>query len=76
MVRCWRAYGQARLRALSQAGIVLAVVLASAWYVNLLDFATLANGVPAILTLARELVSARFQQCARAGGSRWSTPWR
>ena len=48
------AYGQARLRALFQAGIVLAVVLASAWYVNLLDFTTLANGVPAILTLARE----------------------
>jgi phosphonate transport system permease protein len=45
---------RARVRALGQAGIVLAVVLASAWYVNLLDLATLANGVPAILTLARE----------------------
>lgn len=48
------AYGQARLRAVFRASIVLTIVLASAWYVNLLDFATLANGVPAILTLARE----------------------
>jgi len=47
-------YGRARTRALGQAGIVFAIVLASAWYVNLLDLATLANGVPAILTLARE----------------------
>ena len=47
-------YRRARVRVLGQAGIVLAAVLASAWYVNLLDFVTLANGVPAILTLARE----------------------
>jgi phosphonate transport system permease protein len=48
------AYGQARRRGVFQAGIVLAVVVAAAWYVNLLDFATLAKGVPAIVTLARE----------------------
>src|SRR5262245_36379328 len=47
-------YGRARMRALVRAGAVLAVVLVSAWYVNLLDVVTLANGVPAILTLARE----------------------
>ena len=33
---------------LFQAGLVLAVVLLASWYVDLLDFRTLANGVPAI----------------------------
>jgi phosphonate transport system permease protein len=47
-------YGRARLRTLVQFGVVLAVVLAAAWYVNLLDIATLALGLPAILTLASE----------------------
>lgn len=59
------AYGQARLHAVVHAGIVLAVVLASAWYVNLLDFATLANGVPAILTLARESFPPDFSNTMR-----------
>lgn len=59
------AYGQARLRAVVRAGIVLAVVLAAAWYVNLLDFATLANGVPAILTLARESFPPDFSNAMR-----------
>lgn len=63
------AYGQARLRAVLRAGIVLVVVLASAWYVNLLDFATLANGVPAILTLARESFPPDF-----SGAMRWWKP--
>jgi phosphonate transport system permease protein len=59
------AYGQARMRAVFRAGIVLVVVLASAWYVNLLDFATLANGVPAILTLARESFPPDFTSAMR-----------
>lgn len=59
------AYGQARLRAVVHASIVLAVVLASAWYVNLFGFATLANGVPAILTLARESFPPDFSNTMR-----------
>jgi phosphonate transport system permease protein len=47
-------YSRARVRVLVRAGVVLAAVLVSAWYVNLLNVAILANGVPAILTLARE----------------------
>ncbi len=47
-------FGRTRLRAFFHFGVVLVIVLAAAWYVNLLDIATLANGLPAILTLARE----------------------
>jgi phosphonate transport system permease protein len=54
------AYSRARVQTLALAGGVLAAVLAAAWYVNLLDLATLANGVPAILTLARESVPPDF----------------
>jgi phosphonate transport system permease protein len=53
-------YGWGRVRVLLRVVIVLAVVFASAWYVNLLDFATLANGVPAIVTLARESIPPDF----------------
>lgn len=63
------AYGQQRRRAAVLAVIVLTVVLASAWYVNLLDFATLANGVPAILTLARESFPPDF-----GNAQRWWVP--
>lgn len=63
------AYGQARLRTVARAGSVFVVVLASAWYVNLLDFATLGNGVPAILTLARESFPPDF-----ANAPRWWKP--
>lgn len=59
------AYGERRWRAVFRAGIVLAVVLASAWYVNLLDFRTLADGVPAILTLARESFPPDFGNALR-----------
>jgi phosphonate transport system permease protein len=62
-------YGRAYKRALGQASVVLAVVLASAWYVDLLDFATLANGVPAILTLARESIPPDF-----SNASHWWKP--
>lgn len=37
-----------------QTGILLAVVIAASWYVNLLDLQLLLNGIPAILTLMRE----------------------
>ena len=58
------AYSRARVQTLALAGGVLAAVLAAAWYVNLLDLATLANGVPAILTLARESVPPDFSNAA------------
>ena len=57
-------YRRARAATLAQAGVVLAAVLASAWYVNLLDLATLANGIPAILTLARESFPPDFGNAA------------
>ena len=57
-------YRRARARVLGQTSVVLGVVLASAWYVNLLDFATLAKGVPAILTLARESFPPDFSNAA------------
>lgn len=57
-------YRKTRAVVLAQALIVLVVVLASAWYVNLLDLATLANGVPAILTLARESFPPDFSNAA------------
>ena len=43
-----------------QAGLVLAVVFFASWYENLLDFRTLANGVPAIATLLRESLPPDF----------------
>lgn len=43
-----------------QAGLVLAVVLFASWYVDLLDFRTLANGVPAIATLTGESLPPDF----------------
>jgi phosphonate transport system permease protein len=57
-------HGRARRRALVQIAGVLAVVLASAWYVDLLDVVTLANGVPAILTLAAESMPPDFSNAA------------
>jgi phosphonate transport system permease protein len=47
-------YGRTRRRLVIEAGVVLAVVLVAAAYVKLLDFATLARGVPAILAIMRE----------------------
>ena len=45
---------QAWKRKLLQMAGVLAVILLASWYVNLLDFGTLAEGVPAIVTLMSE----------------------
>ena len=47
-------YGRTRRRLVIEAAVVLAVVLVAAAYVKLLDFATLARGVPAILAIMRE----------------------
>lgn len=45
---------------LGRAGLVLAVILVASWYVGLLDFNTLANGVPAIGTLLGESLPPDF----------------
>lgn len=47
-------------RNLWQASLVLAVVLFASWYVDLLNFRTLANGVPAIATLIGESLPPDF----------------
>lgn len=43
-----------------QASLVVAVIVFASWYVNLLDFRTLANGVPAIATLLGESLPPDF----------------
>ncbi len=48
-----------------QAALVLAVIFVASWYVDLLDFRTLANGVPAIGTLLGESLPPRISP----------TPW-
>jgi phosphonate transport system permease protein len=55
-----KAYTRARTSNLTRIGATLAVVLAAMWYTGLLDVGTLANGVPAILTLARESLPPDF----------------
>ena len=57
-------YGRARRRVLIEAGVVIAVVIAAAAYVKLLDFATLARGVPAILAIMRESFPPDFSNAA------------
>lgn len=47
-------YRRAWKRKLLQAAGVLVVILVASWYVNLLDFGTLADGIPAIVTLMSE----------------------
>lgn len=43
-----------------QASVVLAVIIFASWYVDLLNFRTLANGVPAIATLLGESLPPDF----------------
>lgn len=43
-----------------QSGLVLMVVFFASWYVDLLDFRTLANGIPAIATLLGESLPPDF----------------
>ncbi|MGX9367241.1 phosphonate ABC transporter, permease protein PhnE [Desulfoplanes sp. PS50] len=47
-------------RKLWQTGLVLTVIVVASWYVGLLDFRTLANGVPAIGTLLGESLPPDF----------------
>jgi phosphonate transport system permease protein len=57
-------YRRARWRVLIEAGVVLAVVLVAAIYVKLLDIATLARGVPAILAIMRDSFPPDFSSAA------------
>ncbi|SDS23547.1 phosphonate transport system permease protein [Halopseudomonas litoralis] len=57
-------YGRGWKRKLAQVAAVLGVVLVASWYVNLLDFDTLAQGVPAIMTLAGESFPPDFSNAA------------
>lgn len=54
------AYGSHRRHRLVQSAVIVAIVLLASWYVDLLDFATLVNGIPAILTLARDSMPPNF----------------
>jgi len=47
-------YSRAWRRKVLQVLALLSVILVASWYVNLLDFRTLANGIPAIATLMAE----------------------
>lgn len=58
------AYGRSWRKQAVQAAVVLVIILASAWYVGLLDVGVLADGVPAILTLAGEAVPPDFTNVA------------
>ncbi len=62
-------YGRGWKRKLAQAAAVLGVVLVASWYVNLLDFDTLAQGVPATMTLAGESFPPDFSNAAN-----WFSP--
>ncbi|HDZ57404.1 MAG TPA: phosphonate ABC transporter, permease protein PhnE [Pseudomonas xinjiangensis] len=57
-------YGRGWKRKLAQIAVVLGVVLTASWYVELLDFETLARGVPAIMTLAGESFPPDFRNAA------------
>lgn len=54
------AYGRSWKRQSAQLVVVAAVVVSAAWYVGLLDFATLVDGLPAILTLFAESMPPNF----------------
>ncbi len=53
-------YGRAWLRQAAQIVLLFLLVLAAFWYVGLLDFETLSDGIPAILTLASEAMPPDF----------------
>lgn len=62
-------YSRGWKRAFAQFAAVLAVILCASWYVGLLDFATLVNGVPAIITLFGESLPPDF-----SNGLSWYRP--
>lgn len=57
-------YSKAWKRRLAQLAAVMGIVLVAAWYVGLLDGSTLAEGVPAIMTLAAESFPPDFRNAA------------
>jgi phosphonate transport system permease protein len=57
-------YSKAWKRRLAQLAAVMGIVLVAAWYVGLLDGSTLAEGVPAIMTLAGESFPPDFRNAA------------
>lgn len=57
-------YSQAWKRKLAQFAAVFAVVILASWHVNLLDFSTLADGIPAIMTLGGESLPPDFSNIA------------
>jgi len=64
LARVVQTYARAWRRRTVQAALLAVVVLAASWYVKLLDVATLLDGVPAILTLARESMPPDFANAA------------
>lgn len=62
--QCLDDYSSAWKLKLIQYGAVSAVILFASWYVNLLDFGTLANGIPAIMTLVSESLPPDFTNIA------------
>jgi phosphonate transport system permease protein len=58
------AHGRRWWQATLRGGAIIAVVLLASWYVDLLDFATLVNGMPAIYTLASEAFPPDFRLAA------------
>lgn len=62
-------YSRGWKRAFAQVAAVLAAILLASWYVGLLDFGTLWNGVPAILTLFGESLPPDF-----SNGLNWFRP--
>lgn len=53
-------YGRAWIRQSVQGAALLAIVLGAFWYVGILDFGVLADGIPAILTLGGEAMPPDF----------------
>jgi phosphonate transport system permease protein len=58
-------YRRGYQRKLLQSAAVAAAVLVAAWYVDLVDVATIARGLPAIATLARESIPPDFTNLGR-----------
>lgn len=57
-------YNRAWKRKLAQFAAVFTLIMVASWYVNLLDFSTLANGIPAIMTLTGESLPPDFTNLA------------
>lgn len=62
-------YGRGWKRVVARVMVMLAIILLASWYVRLLDFGTLLDGVPAILTLFGESLPPDF-----TNGLNWFKP--